>query len=123
MRNGGCCLRRVDGPHVLVCSDVHVHSAMLLGVLPRLMHLGTFNSFVTGKLDPRSSQGRAGTCIQGCIADRLLLHGHAVSLEVFFHWLKDLCSQIMHPLRVPERRDCGLLRNLVTHLVDATEPA
>ena len=115
MHIGGGGFHRVDEASVLVDADVDLHTEIPLVALLCLVHLRIPL--------PLLVLGGAGCRDQGGIDDRVLLHAHAVCLEVGFHRLKDLIAQIVLLQEVPERQDRCLIRDPVTDQVDAGKAA
>lgn len=75
-------------------------------------------SSASGTLGLRPRKGAAGCFDQGVIDDRVLLHGHAVDLEVGFVYLKDLLAEIALYMQMSECQSRGLLReSIANHVV------
>ena len=104
----------MDQAVVLVHTDVDFHAEVPLVPLLGLVHLGISLSLLV--------LGGAGSCDQGGIDDRSLLHGHAVGLEVSLHCLKDLLPEIVPLQQVAESEDRGFIRDPLADLVDAGKP-
>jgi len=76
-------------------------------------------SVASGALGRRPRRGGAGRCDQGGIDDCALLHGHALDLEVGFHSLKNLLTEIVLLQQMAERQDRGLIGDALADQVDA----
>ena len=67
--------------------------------------------------------GGAGSSDQGGIDDCALFHGHAALLEMSFHRLEDLLTEVIFLKQVPEGQDRGLIWDSVADQVDPSETA
>ena len=104
----------MDQAVVLVHTDVDFHAEVPLVPLLGLVHLRIPL--------PLLVLGGAGSCDQGGIDDRSLLHGHAVGLEVSLHRLKDLLPEIVPLQQVAESEDRGFIRDPLADQGDACKP-